>query len=83
PQFETNRIENGQIFTTPNFDYHNVSGTIGATHTFANDWQLITNLCSASRAPNPSELFSDGLHHSLARIELGELQIDSEQSFKI
>ena len=83
PQFETNRIENGQIFTTPSFDYHNVSGTIGATHTFANDWQLITNFSSASRAPNPSELFSDGLHHSLARIELGELQIDSEQSFKI
>jgi iron complex outermembrane receptor protein len=44
---------------------------------------LRTNLSSASRAPNPSELFSDGLHHSLARIELGELRIDSEQSFKI
>jgi iron complex outermembrane receptor protein len=83
PQFETERIDSGQIFTTPNFDYHNVSGTIGATHTFKNSWKLRTNLSSASRAPNPSELFSDGLHHSLARIELGELRIDSEQSFKI
>ena len=82
PQFETNRIENGQIFTTPSFDFHNISATLGATHTFNNNWQLITNFSSASRAPNPSELFSDGLHHSLARIELGELQIDSEQSFK-
>ncbi|WP_019038679.1 TonB-dependent receptor [Psychroflexus tropicus] len=83
PQFETGRIENGQIFTTPSFDFHNVSATLGATHTFNNSWQLTTNFSTASRAPNPSELFSDGLHHSLARIELGELQIDSEQSFKI
>ena len=83
PQFETNFSESGQLLTTPNFNYHNLSGTIGASHTFNNNWQLTTNLSTASRAPNPSELFSDGLHHSLARIELGELQIDSEQSFKI
>ncbi|MFD0932189.1 TonB-dependent receptor domain-containing protein [Psychroflexus salinarum] len=83
PQFETGFTESGQLLTTPNFDYHNISGTVGATHTFNNNWQLTTNLSSASRAPNPSELFSDGLHHSLARIELGELRIDSEQSFKI
>lgn len=83
PEFETNTRENGQLLTNPNFEYHNISGTVGATHTFKNSWQLITNLSTASRAPNPSELFSDGLHHSLARIELGELRLDSEQSFKI
>lgn len=83
PQFETDLIDKGQILTNPTFDYHNLSGTVGAKYTFAKDWKLTTNLSSASRAPNPSELFSDGLHHSLARIELGELQVDSEQSFKI
>jgi len=32
----------------------------------------------ASRVPNPSELFSDGLHHSAARIETGLLTINKE-----
>ena len=36
----------------------------------------------ASRAPNPSELFSEGLHHSAARIELGDLRFNSEIGHK-
>lgn len=81
PEFEV-EIDGSQILTNPTFDYHNVSGTLGATHTFKNNWKLISNISSASRAPNPSELFSDGLHHSLASIELGDLQLKSEQSLK-
>lgn len=82
PQFETGVEESNQILTNPTFDYHNISGTLGATHVLSNGWKLIANMSSASRAPNPSELFSDGLHHSLATIEYGDLQIDSEQSLK-
>ena len=36
----------------------------------------------ANRVPNPSELFSDGLHHSAARIEKGLLTIDKETANK-
>ncbi|SDG86314.1 TonB-dependent receptor [Psychroflexus sediminis] len=82
PQFEVEEFGN-QILTNPIFDYHNISGTVGATHIFENDWKLISNLSSASRAPNPSELFSEGLHHSLATIELGDLRLGSEQSLKV
>jgi iron complex outermembrane receptor protein len=82
PEFEVS-TEGNQILTNPTFDFHNLSGTIGTTHTFTNGWKLISNLSSASRAPNPSELFSDGLHHSLATIELGDLQLKSEQSYKV
>ena len=32
----------------------------------------------SSRKPNPSELFSEGLHHSSARIEIGDLSFNSE-----
>lgn len=81
PEFEVENFGN-QILTNPNFDYHNISGVIGATHRFKNGWKLISNIGSASRAPNPSELFSDGLHHSLSSIEFGDLQLDSEQSVK-
>ena len=49
-----------------------------------NDAQIIRlNYAFAQRAPNPAELFSDGLHHSAARIELGDLRIKSESSSKI
>ena len=81
PEFEIGEDGN-QILTNPQFDYHNISATVGASYTFKNDFKLIGNLSSASRAPNPSELFSDGLHHSISSIELGDLQLNSEQSFK-
>ncbi|QTY27251.1 TonB-dependent receptor [Flavobacterium sp. CS20] len=71
-----------QLLTNPNFDYHNVSANLGMQYNF-NNWEWNTNIGTASRAPNPSELFSDGLHHSIANIEVGDLRIDSEQSYKI
>lgn len=37
----------------------------------------------SNRAPNPSELFSDGLHHSAARIELGDLRLKKETSNRV
>lgn len=71
-----------QLLTNPKFDYHNFSGNLGLQYT-KNQWEWNTNFGTASRAPNPSELYSDGLHHSIANIEIGNLRIDSEQSFKL
>ncbi|WP_128760945.1 TonB-dependent receptor [Leeuwenhoekiella aestuarii] len=71
-----------QLLVNPVFDYHNFSGTLGGRYQFANNWDLKLNFSSASRAPNPAELFSDGLHHSAAIIELGDLRNKQEQSFK-
>ena len=45
--------------------------------------RVLLNYSIASRAPNPSELFSEGLHHSSARIELGDLSFSAEKSHKI
>ena len=36
-----------------------------------------------ARNPNPSELFSEGLHHAAARIEIGDLSLRSEIGRKI
>ncbi len=71
-----------QLLVNPVFDYHNFSGTLGARYQFVNNWDAKVNFSSASRAPNAAELFSDGLHHSAAIIELGDLRIQQEQSFK-
>ena len=67
-----------QLLTNPKFTYKNTSVTLGATHDFKEDFKLFLNYSLASRAPNPSELFSDGLHQSASRIEIGDLQFKSE-----
>ncbi|WP_299274818.1 TonB-dependent receptor [uncultured Psychroserpens sp.] len=69
-----------QLLTNPVFDFHNFSFASGLKYEL-NDQSFITaNYALASRPPNPSELFSDGLHHSAARIELGDLRLDQELS---
>ena len=72
-----------QLLTNPIFDFHNFSGTTGLNYEFNTNNRLRFNYAYAQRAPNPSELFSDGLHHSAARIELGDLRIKSESSSKL
>ena len=71
-----------QWFTEPNFVFHNVSASLGIHKEFDNqlDWYL--NMSLATRNPNPSEFFSDGLHHSTGVIELGDLALKKEQSVK-
>lgn len=72
-----------QLRTNPKFDYHNVSASLGIRKTFADGLQLLGNAGLAVRNPNPSELFSDGLHHSTGTIELGDLRIDKEKAVKL
>ena len=67
-----------QLLVNPKFEYHNISASAGTTYEINDHNALLLNYSLANRAPNPSELFSDGLHHSAARIELGDLRIDQE-----
>lgn len=71
-----------QLLTNPVFDFHNFSGTAGFHYEINDKNHLRFNYAYSQRAPNPSELFSDGLHHSAARIELGDLRMKSETSSK-
>ena len=82
PEIVLEELEN-QILTNPQLNFYNTSGTLGATYTFDTDYKLYFNYSIASRAPNPSELFSEGLHHSASRIELGDLRFNSEIGHKV
>jgi iron complex outermembrane recepter protein len=76
--------ENGnQWLTNPNYTYHNVSSSLGLHATLINDLDWYFNVSHAVRNPNPSELFSDGLHHSTGMIELGDLRLQQEKATKI
>ncbi|WP_299113530.1 TonB-dependent receptor [uncultured Winogradskyella sp.] len=82
PEFESGTIEDSRILTFPEFSFHNFSASLGLTRHFSNDIDLFFNYGLASRMPNPSELFSDGLHHSAARIEIGLLTMQKEVANK-
>lgn len=72
-----------QILTNPKLNFSNASATLGTRYTFNDQYKLFANYSLASRAPNPSELFSEGLHHSASRIELGDLSFNSEIVHKV
>lgn len=71
-----------QWLVNPRFDYHNISASAGVKHSLSNKSSVIFNYNLANRSPNPAELFSDGLHHSAGRIELGSLRIKQEKSHR-
>tara|TARA_B100001093_G_scaffold494472_1_gene537928 strand:+ start:564 stop:3002 length:2439 start_codon:yes stop_codon:yes gene_type:complete len=64
--------------TNPKFDFHNVSSNLGVRYSINKRENIYFNYSISSRKPNPSELFSEGLHHSSARIEIGDLSFTSE-----
>ena len=72
-----------QYLTNPVFDYHNFSASAGLKYNLNERSYLLANYSLASRPPNPSELFSDGLHHAAARFEFGDLRFDSEISNRL
>ena len=71
-----------QLLTNPVFNYNNISATFGARWKPDAASEIRGNYALGQRPPNPAELFSDGLHHSAARIELGDLRVGSETSHR-
>ena len=63
-------------------NFSNFSSTFGAQKILKKGLSTTVNLSYSTRSPNASELFSDGLHHSLATIELGDLRMKQEKGLK-
>jgi iron complex outermembrane receptor protein len=85
PQFDNLIVgeDGNQWLTKPNYIFHNFSASSGLHFDLEKEWDVYFNLSLATRNPNPSEFFSDGLHHSTGIIELGDLGLKKEQSYKI
>lgn len=62
--------------------FHNLSGSLGAIWNFSEATSFQSNLGLAWRPPTVSELYSNGLHHGSASIEIGDPDLESEQGFK-
>lgn len=70
-----------KVKVTDQFDFGNLSGTLGASRTLSEKLTARLNLGTAWRAPNVSELFSDGVHHGSATYEQGDASLKPEQAF--
>ena len=75
--------EDQQLLTRLQLDYTTWSGSLGLHRDAGRGWEQYLNISRASRAPNPAELFSEGLHHSAASIELGDIRFSPEIAHKI
>ena len=82
PEFDTGIVDGLELLTRPEFSFNNFSTNLGYSKRFGEDYSFLFNYGLAQRMPNPSELFSGGLHHSAARIEIGFLTINKETANK-
>ncbi len=81
PEFVMGDFDN-QILVNPVYQFHNISSSLGINYHPHHDYDLYFNASYTMRNPNPAELFSDGLHHSIATIELGDLSLEQEKAMK-
>ncbi|SDD55448.1 iron complex outermembrane recepter protein [Algoriphagus faecimaris] len=78
---QTARFIGGEL-ESADLDYQNFTAFIGAYYQISNSLTVTSNLGSAWRPPNVNELFSQGLHHGAAAVEIGDQNLASEKSLK-
>lgn len=68
------------VIISPINKYDNFSGTAGAIYRFNEHLLLNCNIGTAWRAPAVSELYSNGLHHGAAAVEIGDSKLVAENA---
>ncbi|MCM0041301.1 MAG: TonB-dependent receptor [Algoriphagus sp.] len=72
----------GNDLQEANLTYQNGSIFLGGRYQINTNLAFTSNLGTAWRPPNVNELFSQGLHHGAAAVELGDVNLESEKSLK-
>jgi len=76
-------IDGDELFAPFQNKFSNVSGALGFTHQFNEEWNFKANAGSAFRAPNPAELASNGVHEGTYRYEIGNSNLSPERSYQV
>ncbi|MEY8849103.1 TonB-dependent receptor [Psychroserpens sp. XS_ASV72] len=71
------------ISNTENRSFNSLNGALGAKTKLFDNITARLNFASGFRAPNLSELASDGTHEGTNRYEIGNLDLENEQNFQI
>ncbi|MCE7054581.1 TonB-dependent receptor [Algoriphagus sp. AGSA1] len=78
---QTARFINQELRSS-DLNYQNLSAFLGGLYHISPELTFNSNLGSAWRPPNVNELFSQGLHHGAAAVEIGNPDLKSEKSLK-
>lgn len=78
PEFYVKTNQN-RVLTRPKLNYQNISFNAGLEYRPDANFDLKFNYAKVGRTPNIAELFSDGLHHSAAVIEIGDMSLKNEE----
>ncbi|MGB5419118.1 TonB-dependent receptor [Algibacter sp.] len=78
------RYDNRNINAVSHFNknYNSFNGAIGFKTDLANNLTARVNLATGFRAPNLSELASEGAHGGTNRYEIGNINLKNEQNFQ-
>jgi iron complex outermembrane recepter protein len=79
-KLEVFKWENNVIIT-PVHTFANATGILGATFRFSEKAMLLINAGTAWRSPSVNELYSDGLHHGAASVEIGDRTLKPETAY--
>lgn len=72
------KTDGNRVFTKPNLTFKNLSFNAGLDYQPSKNLDIKFNYAKVGRTPNIAELFADGLHHSAAIIEVGNMGIQNE-----
>jgi len=64
-------------------NFGGISGSLGATYQLSKNWNSKLNLSRGFRAPNISELSSNGVHEGTIRYEIGDPNLNPESSLQL
>ena len=70
-----------EILQNPGANYHGASANIGVSRKVNNYLSFVFNGSYAWRPPSINELYSNGLHHGAAAIEIGDENLKKERSW--
>lgn len=76
------KYDMNDVLIRPEHDFLNHAFSAGANWSVADSARVRFNLSSAFRPPHVSELYSEGLHHGAAAIEIGDPTLGSERAYK-
>ena len=72
-----------QRFAGFSSNFGGISGSLGATYQLSENWNTKLNLSRGFRAPNISELGSNGVHEGTIRYEIGDPNLKPESSLQM
>ncbi|HVM87857.1 MAG TPA: TonB-dependent receptor [Puia sp.] len=82
PVYGTDTIGADQPFYNYSHVFNGLSGSIGATYNFTDNFSVKANLSRGYRAPNISEISANGVHPGTGFFQIGNADFKSEFSFQ-